>query len=144
VEKPIISPEFRDKAGAGWTLGEYQVERGMIKRFVKAIGDPNPRWEGQAPPTFILTIGGEEFGQRIIAPMFPSGLLHGSTELECLAPVRPGDEITVTGKIAAIRERPSSKMAFVTFEITYQNQRHELVARCQQTMIAYAPEGAKP
>ena len=34
-------------------------------------------------------------------------------------------------------------MAFVTFEISYTNQKHELVARCQQTMIAYHTEKAK-
>ena len=67
--------------------------------------------------------------------MFRDGLLHGSTELECFQPVRPGDEITVTAKIASIRER--SQMAFVTFEISYTNQKRELVARCQQTMIGY-------
>jgi len=31
-------------------------------------------------------------------------------------------------------------MAFVTFEITYTNQKRELVARCQQTMIGYQTE----
>jgi len=34
-------------------------------------------------------------------------------------------------------------MMFVTFDITYKNQRDELVARCQQTMIGYETERAK-
>ncbi len=149
-----ISDEFRDKIGVEWELGVYEIEKGMIQKFVQAIDDPNPLWRDEkrarqsqyggiiAPPTFILTIGGEQFGQ-VIAPMFRDGLLHGSTELECYQPVRPDDRITVTVKLANIRERQSSKMVFVTFDITYKNQRSDLVAKCQQTMIGYETERAK-
>ena len=135
---PIISDEFKSKIGEPWELGVYEIEKGMIRRFARAIDDPNPRWDTMATPTFIVTLGGEQFGEKIITPMFREGLLHGSTELECYQPVRPGDSITVNGKIASIRER--SQMAFVTFEITYTNQKQELVARCQQTMIGYQTE----
>ncbi len=78
--------------------------------------------------------------------MFRDGLLHGSTELECYKPVRPGDRITVTVKLTNIRERQGSrsgKMAFVTFDIAYRNQKGELVAKCQQTMIGYETKRAK-
>ena len=137
---PLIPDEFKSKIGEPWELGVYEIEKGMVRRFARAIDDPNPRWETMAPPTFIVTLGGEQFGQQLMT-MFRDGLLHGSTELECYQPVRPGDSITVNGKIASIRER--SQMAFVTFEITYTNQKRELVARCQQTMIGYQTEKAK-
>ena len=141
AENSIIPDEFKAKIGVAWELGVYEIEKGMIQRFARAIDDPNPRWDTMAPPTFIVTIGGEQFGEKIITPMFRDGLLHGSTELECYQPVRPSDKITVTAKIANIRER--NKMAFVTFEITYANQRRELVAKCQQTMIGYQTERTK-
>ena len=140
AENEIIAGEYRDKIGEEWELGAYEIEKGMVRRFARAIDDPNPLWDTMAPPSFVLTIGGEQFGEKIITPMFCDGLLHGSTELECYQPVRPGDEITVTGKIANIRER--SQMALVTFEISYTNQQRELVARCQQTMIGYKTEKA--
>ncbi len=140
AENEIIAGEFRDKIGEEWELGVYEIEKGTVRRFARAIDDPNPLWDTMAPPSFVLTIGGEQFGENVIAPMFRDGLLHSSTELECHQPVRPGDEITVTGKIANIRER--SQMAFVTFEISYTNQQRELVARCQQTMIGYKTEKA--
>ncbi len=141
AENPILSDEFKNKTGVEWELGVYEIEKGMIQRFARAIDDPNPLWDTMAPPIFIVTIGSEQFGEKVITPMFQDGLLHGSTELEFYQPVRPGDKITVTGKIASIRER--SQMAFVTFEISYTNQRHELVAKCLQTMIAYQTEKAK-
>ena len=148
TESSIISGEYRDKVGEEWEVGVYEIEKGMIRRFTRAIGDPNPLWQDEeyarqsayggiiAPPNFIVTIGGEEFGQ-LIAQVFPAGLLHGSTELECYQPVRPGDSIKVTVKLADIRERQSARTAFVTFDITYRNQSGELVARCQQKMVGY-------
>ena len=140
AENPIISEEFKDKIGVEWELGIYEIEKGMIQRFARAIDDPNPLWNTMAPPIFMVTIGGEQFGQQLMT-MLRDGLLHGSTELECYQPVKPGDKITVTAKIASIRER--SQMAFVTFEITYTNQRRDLVAKCQQTMIGYKTEKEK-
>jgi len=139
-ENAIIAEDSKSKIGVAQEFGVYEIEKGMIRSFARAIGDPNPLWDTEAPPTFIVTIGGETFGQ-LLHEMFHEGLLHGSTELECYQPVKPGDEITVTGKIANIRER--SKMAFVTFEISYTNQKQELVARCQQTMIGYETEKMK-
>jgi len=157
TENSLTTGEFKDKIGVEWELGVYDVEKGMIRRFVQAIDDPNPLWRDEeyakqrqyggiiAPPTFIVTIGNEQFGQKL-ALLFRSGLLHGSTELECYQPVRPGDKIAVTGKISNIRERQGSKsgkMTFVTFDLTYKNQRDEMVAKCQQTMIGYETERAK-
>lgn len=140
AENSIVPDVFKDKIGVAWELGVYEIEKGMIQRFARAIDDPNPLWNTMAPPIFIVTIAGEQFGQQLTA-VFRDGLLHGSTELECYQSVKPGDKITVTAKIASIRER--SQMAFVTFEITYTNQRRELVAKCQQTMIGYKTERAK-
>lgn len=140
AENPIISDEYKKKIGVDWELGVFDIEKGMIRRFARAIDDLNPQWNDIAPPLLIVTIGGEQFGQELMT-MFRDGLLHGSTELECYQPVRPDDKITVTGEIASIRER--SQMAFVTFEITYTNQKGELAARCQQTMIGYKTEKTK-
>jgi acyl dehydratase len=156
AENSLIT-ELKNKIGVEWELGVYEIEKGMIKRFVRAIDDPNPLWQDEeyakqslyggiiAPPTFIVTIGNEQFGEKLVR-LFPDGLLHGSTELECYQPVRPGDKILVTVKVANVRERHggrSGKMTFVTFEITYRNQRDEIVAKCQQTMIGYETERAK-
>ncbi len=157
TENSLTTDESKDKPGVEWELGVYEVEKGMIQRFAQAIGDPNPQWQDEeyarqsqyggiiAPPTFIVAIGGEQFSQKLTL-LLPRGLLHGSTELESYQPVRPGDKIAVTVKIANIRERlgsKSGKMTFVTFDLTYRNQKDKLVARCQQTMIGYEPARAK-
>src|SRR5256712_11302849 len=32
------------------------VEAGHLKRFTEAIGDPNPRWNTEAPPTYLVAL----------------------------------------------------------------------------------------
>lgn len=128
----------------------YAIERGMIQRFVQAVGDPNPLWQDDeyaskspyggviAPPNFILTLG---FTQMLEAFLSDPALtvLHGSTELESHLPVKPGDVITATSKITGVRERQgkAGQTAFVTVELTYRNQRQETVARCNQMILIY-------
>jgi len=157
AENLLAADDFKDKLGMEWNLGVYEIEKGLIQRFAQAIDDPNPLWQDEeyarrsqyggiiAPPTFIVAIGGEQFGQKL-TELFRSGLLHGSTELESYQPVRPGDKIAVTAKIANVRERRDSggaRTTFVTFDITYKNQRDELVARCQYMVVGYEAEKAK-
>jgi len=158
VEDSLITEELRSKIGIESEPEVYEIEKGMIRRFVQAIGDQNPLWQDEeyarkskyggiiAPPTFIPIIGYEGIQQERSALLSSIGTLHGSTELECYQPVRAGDTITVTSKIANVRERQGrrmGKMVLVTFDITYKNQRQELVARCQQIIIGYKIEGVK-
>ena len=56
---PIIPDEFKSKIGQPWELGVYEIEKGMVRRFARAIDDPSPPWETMAPPTFIVTLGGQ-------------------------------------------------------------------------------------
>ncbi len=154
AEDSLVSEELRSKIGVELLSGEYEIEKGMIQRFARAVDDSNPLWQDEeyaqktkyggiiAPPLFVVILGFDEFEQQMANLM--GARLHGSTEFEYFAPVRPGDVITASRKIADIRERAGKKlgkMAFVTVEITYKNQRGELVARCRQTIIGYKAQG---
>ena len=138
-EKSLITDEIRSKIGVEAEPLVCEITEGMIRRFVLAVGDSNPLWQKVAPPAFIPTIGYEQCLQQMES-LVGAGGIHGSTELECYRSVRAGDTITVIIKIADVRERQSTamgKMVFVTFDITYQNQNHEPVARCRQKIIGY-------
>ena len=97
-ENPVIPDEFRNKIGAELDFGIHEIEKSMIRKFARAIDDSNPRWETAAPPTFILSVGGEQFGNQVVMSMFPQGLLHGATELECYRPVKAGDRLKVSAR----------------------------------------------
>jgi len=113
--------DLRSKIGVEWEPEVYEVEKGMLRRFVQAIDDPNPLWRNEeyasksryggivAPPTFVLTIGFERIEQQIFASIPTGSILHGETALEYYQPIRPGDVITATTKITNIRERQGEK-----------------------------------
>ena len=126
----------------------YEIEKGMIKRFARAIGDPNPLWQDEeyalktnyggiiAPPNFVLTLGFGKVLQDFISDPEIT-VLHGSTDLDSYQAIRPGDVITVTSTIRNIRDRQGEmgKMLFVTFGMFYKNQKEKLVAQCRQMAI---------
>jgi len=156
-EDSLSAEELRSKIGTESAPKVYEIEKGMIRRFVLAIDDPNPLWQDEeyarksryggiiAPPTFVLTIGFDEL-QQVLESIPYGGILHGSTELECYQPVRGGDIISVTTKITNIRERQDrrvGKRVFVVIDVTYKNQRQELIAKCRQMIIGHRVEGKR-
>lgn len=142
--------ELESQVGVEWPPLVYEVEKGMIRRFAQAVGDPNPLWQDEgyarktgyggviAPPNFILTLGFNQL-QQVLALGSSVTVLHGSTELECYQPVRPGDAITVTTRIKNVRERQSKmgRTVFITLDMVYKNQKQEVVAGCRQMAIIY-------
>ena len=141
AEGSLDLDRLKAKLGVEWAPWSFPIEREMVRRFARAVGDPNPRWqEGNiAPPTFVMAIGFEQFVDELMS-LVPFGtVLMGGTELECYHPIKTGDVITVVFKISSLRERRGKmgRMAFMTFDSSYQNQGKELVARCRQMVIGY-------
>ncbi len=142
--------ELKSKIGVEGPPLVYEIEKGMIRRFAQAIGDSNPLWQDDeygakssfgsiiAPPTFVLTLGFDQIVHRLTQGPSQT-VLHATTELEHYQPVRPGDIITGTTRIAGVRQREGKigKTTFITFDITYKNQRQEVVAKCRQRAIIY-------
>jgi hypothetical protein len=133
--------KLKSLIGVGWQPREYPIERGMVRRFCRAVGDTNPKWRDGllAPPTFVLAIGFEQFIDDLLAIVSFNTVLMGGTEIECHQPIRTGDIITAVFAISNLRERQgeAGTMAFMTFESRYQNQKGELVANCRQMVIGY-------
>ena len=157
--------KFIGKAGGTSIFG---VEREAIRRFADSVDDSNPLyWDEEyaknarygsiiAPPGFICApwFSGRpvKWGKRgatsaegaqrpDLAKAGYGRVLDGGVEWEFFAPVRAGDTITASSKIANIFEREgrSGKMAFVISETTYTNQNGDVVATTHGTSIH--PEG---
>ncbi|MCX6011374.1 MAG: MaoC family dehydratase N-terminal domain-containing protein [Chloroflexi bacterium] len=133
--------KLKSMVGVGWEPREYPIEREMVRRFIRAVGDTNPKWrDGMiAPPTFVLAIGFEQFVDDLLAMVSFKSVLMAGTELECYQSIKTGDVITAVFEVSGLREREGEmgRMAFLTFESTCKNQKHELVARCRQMVIGY-------
>ena len=153
----LITEEIKSKIGVEGKPRVYEIEKGLIRRFALAIGDPNPLWQDEeyarksryggiiAPPALIIALGWEDFQKDGVSRQDVAGL-HGGTDLESYQPIRAGDTITITNKLVDARERDSNrlgKMAFLNYERTYKNKEQELVATCRQLIIIYKAEGVK-
>lgn len=126
--------DLKKLVGQPWMTLTYPIEQELVRRFVEAVGDGNPRWKGdkaEASPALLLTIGFE----RVISMLLnlPEAVLHGSTELECFEPVKVGDVLTVSARVDTLRER--KPLTFVNLELEQHNQKGVLVARCKQLAI---------
>lgn len=145
----IVTDEARKLIGTETEPRTFEVERGAIRRFAEAIGDPNPIFNDEAaarhsrfggmiaPPTFCRSfgIGGGFFDFRL--PLARG--LDGGSQWEYFEPIRPGDRITVVSKLLDIRESEGrlGAMVFVVVETRYTNQLGELCVIQRSTGIRY-------
>lgn len=139
------------------------VERGAIRRYAQAMGNADPlyleeeyarrtRYGGIiAPPLFLGTlaayprgypepgedgIGGRTAAEQVDLPL--KRVVVGGQEWEFFEPVRPGDRITITSRLAELREtvgRESGPMIVNVKESTYTNQAGQVVAICRHTRL---------
>ena len=144
-----VTDEVRKQIGMQSEAHIVEVERGAIRRFAEAIGDPNPLFNDEAsarktrlggmvaPPTFCRSLGAAIPEIKINMPEFRG--LDGGSEWEYVDPIRPGDRISVVSKIADIRESAGrlGPMVFITVETSYTNQFNQLCALQRSTVIRY-------
>jgi len=128
-----------------WTV---EVEKGMIRRFAEALGDPNPIYVDEAaaraaghaalvaPPTFAAALALNErfrhsldLGTRLV--------LHGEQQIEYGRPVLAGDRLTLRSKVADVQERPGSSgpMDVLVLEDEARDPQGNLVFRSRATLV---------
>ncbi len=113
----------------------------MIREFCEALGETNPLYTDAeaakngpyggiiAPPSFAVTFrNGRHFFQNI--PRFGRAGFDAGKDVEFVAPLRPGDKVTLNSSVKEIYEKTgrSGTMVFVVVRSTLKNQRGEVVA----------------
>ena len=128
----------RIRARIGWESDQRTqvVEAGHVRRFCEAIGDADPRWLEEAPPTFVVALGTE-------TPQIPEvleygiGWLNGGDRFEYLEPVRIGDTITSRTRLVDAHEKQGStgRLLFLVFGTDFRNQHGRVAVRVTGTRI---------
>lgn len=142
-----------DASAAGMTFPPYQfhVERGKIREFADAVGDPNPVYRDPAyaaqlgfagvlaPPTLLRTFLYEpKTASDALKVADWSYIVHGEQEFEYFAPVMAGDVLTARERIVSITEKASrraGKLQIAVIETTFHNQRGEKVQVARRTLV---------
>ncbi|MFA4915721.1 MAG: MaoC family dehydratase N-terminal domain-containing protein [Syntrophales bacterium] len=146
--------KFIGKTDAPYLL---DVEKGAIKRYAEAVGDLNPLYHDEeyaraskhgaiiCPPGFFgWAVKSRpylsETRQEVLENLAKAGYKHfldGGTDFEFVLPVRAGDKLVASGRIADIYERDGKKgnLVFAVTEITYINQNGDQVATVRWTLV---------
>ncbi|HEY6002572.1 MAG TPA: MaoC family dehydratase N-terminal domain-containing protein [Anaeromyxobacter sp.] len=126
----------------------HEVEKGAIRRFAEALGDPNPIYVDEvaaraagypslvAPPTFPVALTTNDRFRHSL-DLGTRSILHGEQQFEFTRPVVAGDRITVRSKVADVQERAgaSGPMDVIVLEDEGRDDKGELVFRTRAMLI---------
>jgi Acyl dehydratase len=128
----------------------FDVEKGRLKFFAKAIGETDPVYSDEAaakaagyktipaPPTFTfcLEMESNSLWDNIAAMGVPVGkILHGSQTFTYHAPIYAGDQITFVTKVSDIYAKKGGALEFIVEDSTATNQDGVLVAELQRVIV---------
>ncbi|WP_346774003.1 MaoC family dehydratase N-terminal domain-containing protein [Brevibacillus sp. SYP-B805] len=123
-----------------------EVEKGAIRKFAEAIGDPNPIYRDEAyakttrfgriiaPPTFSRTF---DYGEIPGLRFKREGLIHGEQHFEYRQPIGAGDVLYCSTKLADAYEKEGKlgKMTFLVYEQKGMNESGETVFLARSIVI---------
>jgi acyl dehydratase len=149
TNEDLVLDEFKKLVGQQMEPEVWEAGREHIKWFAQAIGDPNPLWQDKAyaeksrykniiaPPLFLIDAGLVKLVGRLVDMAPHKANINGGTEIEYFRPIEAGDTITTVPKLAEAQEKKgkTGSLIFLVFEVTYTNQRGELVAILRNTFI---------
>jgi acyl dehydratase len=111
----------KDMIGRVLSTGTATVSADHVKHFAAALGDANPEYATLAPPTYPIAFMTEamsggmntflELGLNFMT------LVHGEQEFEFVRPVKVGETLTLTGRIADVYEKTNSAGAVLDFVV---------------------------
>ena len=126
----------------------HEVEKGSIRRFAEALGDPNPIYTDEAaaiaagypalvaPPTYpVVLTSNERFRHSL--DLGTRAVLHGEQQFEYVRPVLAGDRITVRSRVADVQERAaaSGAMDVMVIEDEGRDEKGETVFKTRAMLI---------
>ena len=133
----------RDMIGRVLSTGTATVAAEHVAAFARALGDPNPAYgNGVAPPTYPIAFmtqamaGGMDTFLELGLDFMT--LVHGEQEFEYTRPLRAGETLTLTGRVADVYEKTGSSgvLDFVVIETEGRDAEGEPVFRSRNTLIS--------
>ena len=114
-------PPSKSMIGRVLSTGSATVSAEHVAAFAGALGDTSPEYATVAPPTYPIAFmtqamsGGMETFLELGLNFMT--LVHGEQEFEYVRPVRIGETLTLTGRIADIYEKTSGSGGVLDFVV---------------------------
>ena len=153
-DNTTLTEEMKAKIGTVLPPIVMEVEKGAVRRFAQAVEDPNPLYADEeyarrtryggvvCPPGFFGWPAGEEVGAERILSLLGrpfENVLNAGNESEFYRPVRPGDVLVSSTRLADVYEKKggAGDLLFVVLETTYKNQTDQVVAIMRYIFMFY-------
>ena len=138
--------------GRNYPAALNEIEKGAIRRFAEALGDPSPIYREEeaaraagyrnivAPPTFAATLSGG-VDMRDVLNISQRSILIGEQSFEYYHTLCAGDRLMVTSRVVDIYEKlgTGGVMDFAVIEDEGRDERGELAYRGRRTIIVRPP-----
>jgi acyl dehydratase len=114
-------PPSKEMIGRVLSTGSATVSPEHVAAFAAALGDANPEYATLAPPTYPIAFmtqamsGGMETFLELGLNFMT--LVHGEQEFEYVRPIRVGETLTLTGRIADVYDKTNSSGAVLDFVV---------------------------
>lgn len=149
----------KEMAGMKMEEFEFPVERGKIKEFASAIGDPNPVYRDReyarrqgfpdviAPVTFPVASSFQMPSDNYVLEtslklgMDPGKSVHGTFEIIHKRPISAGETLrgeSVIGNIYDKEGKRGGKMTFVEMKQNFYDEKNQLVVTISNVFIERA------
>ncbi len=126
----------------------HEVEKGLIRRYVDALGDPNPIYVDEeaaraagyaslvAPPTFPAVLAVNDRFRHSL-DLGTRSLLHSEQQIEYGRPIVAGDRLVVRSRVVDVQEKsgPSGPMDVIVIEAEGRTPEGELSFRSRETLV---------
>ena len=126
--------------GRTYETEPFEVTAESIRAYMNAVGDTRVEPDLVAPPTYAMVYGFDAYWQlwsdKEVA-LDTAHLVHGEQSFTYHRPVRPGDLLKTTGRIAGISAR--GNMEFVTFDLSAKDAGDQPVSEASALFIIRTP-----
>lgn len=143
-----------DRSGHTYPSYDYEVSRVKIHEYARALGETDPRYTSHsedcvAPPTFAANFTVMQAAEAMMGDGDLGAhwkLVHGGQAYEYgHRPVRPGDVLTCTPRIADIRRRGANEMLTIEVDCRFADTDELAVASTGVIVfLGSAPEQGEP
>ena len=138
TEVEAYAERLKAFVGARGTTATVEVERGALRKFAVATGDPHPEHHGDvAAPTYVAAL-------RSPLPELPKSdrpfrsHLHTNDEIELYAPIRPGDVLAVSAQLTDVFVKQGRHGPMLFSQVTFTTTRAgEPVAKVAWTEVQH-------
>jgi len=151
AELTALVQHLKRRTGMKTPATTNEVEKGAIRKFAQATGDPNPLYYDEvyarstrfggivAPPTFVCAFTAGHFPEIVDATLPLATMLHSEDVCECIRPIRPGDVITAQATYADAfwRQGRRGPLVFQLADLVLRDASGQTVAEVRITTVSF-------